>query len=202
MPLCCGAAANSRKLPFSVLKDETEAEVQRLEELTPAVLLAAVATQRSADDLELDASMKALLVALNARGLLTLLGVRKTPGSIDVCPPPVSRLRAAAAAAHCEREGLSVGARALSKHSHRGKECWWGTCSGPTAAKNAAARQLFERLLADVPWLNVHVLPHDVRIMEIRTRDGYGARWLADGSQFRGFLEPPMEDGHERGWRH
>lgn len=31
---------------------------------------------------------------------------------------------------------------------------------------------------------------------------GYGARWTYDGSQFRGFLEPQMVDGHDVGWRH
>ena len=31
---------------------------------------------------------------------------------------------------------------------------------------------------------------------------GYGARWTSDASQFRGFLEPQMVDGHEVGWRH
>ena len=31
---------------------------------------------------------------------------------------------------------------------------------------------------------------------------GYGARWTADGSMFRGFLEPQMEGGHDAGWRH
>ncbi len=36
----------------------------------------------------------------------------------------------------------------------------------------------------------------------MRTIEGYGARWLLDGSEFRGFLEPQMVDGHEVGWRH
>lgn len=31
---------------------------------------------------------------------------------------------------------------------------------------------------------------------------GYGARWTADGSSFRGFLEPQMVDGHSVGWKH
>lgn len=39
-------------------------------------------------------------------------------------------------------------------------------------------------------------------MIEIRTIEGYGVRWLHDGTEFRGFLEPQMEDGHEVGWRH
>ena len=42
-------------------------------------------------------------------------------------------------------------------------------------------------------------LPGDVEILEVRHVDGYGARWTADGSFFRGFLEPQMEDGHHKG---
>ncbi len=43
---------------------------------------------------------------------------------------------------------------------------------------------------------------HDVRVIEARTVEGYGVRWKHDGSEFRGFLEPQMADGHTVGWRH
>ena len=43
---------------------------------------------------------------------------------------------------------------------------------------------------------------HPLQVFEVRTAEGYGARWLADGSEFRGFLEPQMEEGHSKGWRH
>ena len=46
------------------------------------------------------------------------------------------------------------------------------------------------------------VFQHDVYIIEARQEGGYGARWSADGSMFRGFLEPQMEGGHDAGWRH
>ena len=50
-------------------------------------------------------------------------------------------------------------------------------------------------------------------LVEVRNILGYGARWEADWSLkgcpeqpvdvvFRGFLEPQMDDGFERGWRH
>lgn len=47
-------------------------------------------------------------------------------------------------------------------------------------------------------------------VLEIRVPEGYGARWSANWSdpmnptnvQFRGFLEPMMENGHENRWRH
>ena len=41
-----------------------------------------------------------------------------------------------------------------------------------------------------------------MQVLEVRHEEGYGLRWLSDGSEFRGFLEPQMKDGHAVGWRH
>jgi hypothetical protein len=91
-----------------------------------------------------------------------------------------------------------------------------------TKAKNERARSILCKISGDCVWMNIHTLPHDVHVFEIRNSLGYGARWTADGlvffavfksisnplgnsahtQDFRGFLEPQMEDGHERGWRH
>lgn len=40
---------------------------------------------------------------------------------------------------------------------------------------------------------------HDLDVFEVRTVEGYGARWSEEGTFFRGFLEPQMADGHEKG---
>ncbi|XP_062507765.1 uncharacterized protein LOC134184164 isoform X2 [Corticium candelabrum] len=58
------------------------------------------------------------------------------------------------------------------------------------------------KILEDASWINVHILPHDIKVVEVRSSEGYGARWTADGLEFRGFLEPQMEDGHAMGWQH
>jgi hypothetical protein len=51
--------------------------------------------------------------------------------------------------------------------------------------------------------VNLHSLPNDVDIVEVRTSGGYGARWTADGAFFRGLLEPQIgSGGHESKWRH
>ena len=49
--------------------------------------------------------------------------------------------------------------------------------------------------------MNLHILPHSEYILELRTIEGYGLRWTEKGV-FRGLLEPPMEGGHEKGWKH
>mmetsp|Transcript_50451 Transcript_50451/g.129996 ORF Transcript_50451/g.129996 Transcript_50451/m.129996 type:complete len:99 (+) Transcript_50451:481-777(+) len=44
---------------------------------------------------------------------------------------------------------------------------------------------------------------HEQPVLEVRMKEGYGARWYIDTPiTFRGFLEPQMEGGHEKRWRH
>jgi hypothetical protein len=50
-------------------------------------------------------------------------------------------------------------------------------------------------------WINIHGLPHNIAIVELRITEGYGIRWETTGA-FRGFLEPQMLNGHEKGWKH
>lgn len=99
-------------------------------------------------------------------------------------------------------------------------------------AKNKHALKICRRIIRDATWINIHTLPvrkikmdtfkgevegrrrvgiiikklfflqQELKVIEMRTIEGYGVRWLHDGSEFRGFLEPQMEDGHSLGWRH
>ncbi|KAJ3109578.1 hypothetical protein HDU96_007181 [Phlyctochytrium bullatum] len=134
---------------------------------------------------------------------------------------------------------LTVAARALAKHAHRDEqgEGWGGPLvSGTVAAKNVRAAEVLGRIFGDPVWMNLHQLPHNTLVYELRNSEGYGTRfYIRSGAQsvagtstttettsdelseeeagdvtdskpksleFRGFLEPPMENGHEVGWRH
>ncbi|CAM9645027.1 unnamed protein product [Ectocarpus sp. 12 AP-2014] len=99
---------------------------------------------------------------------------------------------------------LTVGGRALCKHAVRAREGWWGECGGTEAEKNDRAEEVTLRLLAGARWVNLHVFGGGGKdgVLEVREESAYGARWSADGAVFRGFLEPHMKDGHEKGWRH
>jgi hypothetical protein len=166
-----------------------------------------------------------------ARGLLTLLGHAKTVGSVAVAPLTRTQCIDSFQRRWSVREPLSVGARALAKHCQRvvssdsaasdDSTSAWGESElrGNDASKNARALEVLTRLLDDAVWKNMHALPPfseeiSVVTMEVRDSRGYGARWEIRGSgdgdasdgesgfTFRGFLEPPMADGHERRWRH
>ncbi|KAJ7173439.1 hypothetical protein C8R46DRAFT_1161336 [Mycena filopes] len=124
--------------------------------------------------------------------------------------------------------GLSAGARAWSKHAHRsqpqdaaestGSAGWWGRPFGPKDVLNERALLLFWKVMNAATWRNLHWLPHQVLVYEVRVAEGYGMRWSQDRSgipadgdnselvppqwTFRGFVEPMMEGGHDVGWRH
>ena len=159
------------------------------------------------------AKLEELVLALGPRGFLTCLGVRETVGSVsDFSLPPYSLLESLFNYMHTSEEErihprshsiLTVGARALTKHAHRSSEGFWGTVTGPEARKNEIAGELLSRLATNCVWINMHQLPGNEPVLEIRTREGYGARWAVAGNPgFRGFLEPHTQDGHEKRWRH
>ena len=142
-----------------------------------------------------------------------MLGHRKTPGSQDICWPAMYELKESFNRPHTilteeqkqSRKNppskLTVGARALTKHCHRSSEGFWGQFRGTEIKKNEDANEKLNEILKDCVWINVHMILHSEIIVECRIEQGYGMRWTGDGT-FRGFLEPQMSGGHEKGWRH
>ena len=126
---------------------------------------------------------------------------------------------------------LTVAGRARAKHAHRSisiadEDLYFGVCKGSTNEKSHAADAIVRTMICDAVWINVHVFGGvNVPILEIRVKEGYGARWSVGNSHdqasdqddndgacisnktqkeitFRGFLEPHMSDGFEKKWRH
>mmetsp|Transcript_40641 Transcript_40641/g.82014 ORF Transcript_40641/g.82014 Transcript_40641/m.82014 type:complete len:306 (-) Transcript_40641:155-1072(-) len=121
-----------------------------------------------------------LLRRVGPRVTVALLGIRTTAGCIlDALPPSRSELIASFGRPHRPSGSgvLSVGARALSKHCHRGAAGWWGVSTGSEAEKNAHAHQLCCDVLDNAVWTNIHAIVGDVTIAEFRVAEGYGARW-------------------------
>lgn len=91
---------------------------------------------------ELTAAVDKLLCALGVRGILTLLGTRKTVASGDIILPdkqelirkfnkPIAELTEEEKWKRKPVEKLTVGARALTKHAHRSSEVSsWAIISG------------------------------------------------------------------------
>lgn len=158
-------------------------------------------------------------------------GLAYTIGSALGSRPP-SEETCLAAYVVPNKAGLTAGSRAWSKHSHRSLPIpsdaeeedkqkrsagWWGIPSGPVSVINEGSLQLFWKVMNDATWRNLHWLPHEVLVYEVRVAEGYGMRWSqdqadrpdSDGGEktnwpwiFRGFVEPSMENGHELKWRH
>jgi hypothetical protein len=148
----------------------------------------------------------AALRLLGVDGVISLLSLRITAGTArGVLPPGLRQLWRAFNESHAGTR-LTVGARALTKHFARSSERFWGaSIDGPAGDKNVNACRILCNLIDDLQWMNVHALPHDTFVFEIRNSLSYGARWHLDAlgkATFRGFLEPVMQDGHENGWLH
>lgn len=192
--------------PLQIFSTETTSvEVARCSALTSLV------TQTLADISK--TRVEELVLGLGPRGLLTCLGVRETVGSVsDYSLPQIAMLEGLFNDMHTSEEErkhphshsiLTVGARALTKHAHRSSEGFWGTVKGSEARKNEIAAELISRLTQNCVWINMHQLPGNEPVLEIRIEQGYGARWAVMGNPgFRGFLEPHTQDGHEKHWRH
>ncbi|CAM8901153.1 unnamed protein product [Rhodiola kirilowii] len=147
-----------------------------------------------------------ILSGLSYAGIQHLLGLTHTVGTISEALPPPKSVLLSSFMLPCNPDAtgstLSHGAKALAKHANRDSSNYWGTSSGNDSNKNQQALEVLNKLLAHCCWLNIHVVPPHEEVFEIRVADGYGARWTKDGNQFIGFLEPYMEDGHTKGWKH
>ncbi|KAL2920910.1 maturase K [Bienertia sinuspersici] len=143
---------------------------------------------------------------LGYRGIQSLLGLKQTAGTIpEALPPPRSTLFSSFALLHNSNiKGctLTEGARALTKHVNRCSSKYWGKVEGNDSMKNQRAIDVITRIISHCQWLNVHIVKPHYAVFEVRIPEGYGARWSADGTKFIGFLEPYMEDGHSKKWRH
>mmetsp|Transcript_27864 Transcript_27864/g.42665 ORF Transcript_27864/g.42665 Transcript_27864/m.42665 type:complete len:434 (+) Transcript_27864:60-1361(+) len=177
------------------------------------------------------------LRTVHSTTLLQLLGMRQTPGSeVWNLPPDIPQLLEAAqqpcsstkknhsdGAKPPSHYYLTVAARAHAKHAHRGSDNYFGHVTGTVATKNEMALHIVKHMISNAVWMNCHVFGGvSEPVLEIRVKEGYGARWSADWGRsgsgdaehdssrcgrplhvtFRGFLEPHMKDGFEKQWRH
>ncbi|KAI8898725.1 hypothetical protein BC833DRAFT_620068 [Globomyces pollinis-pini] len=154
-----------------------------------------------------ESDLDLLLQQLDLFDIQLLLGLRRTLGSIDsTFPPNIKHLIESFNTPFKPVSKLTTGARAFSKHIHRSKSNWFGVSVdlfvGTESNKNQLANKILLEILKQAIWFNIHRLPHDIFVLEIRVQEGFGLRWNSDGSSFRGFLEPMMENGHELGWVH
>eukprot|EP00195_Chlamydomonas_chlamydogama_P015425 CAMPEP_0202896898 /NCGR_PEP_ID=MMETSP1392-20130828/5802_1 /ASSEMBLY_ACC=CAM_ASM_000868 /TAXON_ID=225041 /ORGANISM="Chlamydomonas chlamydogama, Strain SAG 11-48b" /LENGTH=978 /DNA_ID=CAMNT_0049582401 /DNA_START=108 /DNA_END=3044 /DNA_ORIENTATION=+ len=114
--------------------------------------------------------------------LYVLLGFRITTGT-STCLDRIPSLRECVTAfaqlhAPSTKSRLTVGARALAKHTHRdSSSSWWEPATGPECLKNALAVRVLAKVLSGACWINLHHLPPDKSVLEMRVVQGYGARW-------------------------
>ncbi|KAK2169847.1 hypothetical protein LSH36_6g01092 [Paralvinella palmiformis] len=122
-------------LPKYDLLDEQEYAENRLETISSITpMLSSLQSLWSVwSEDERKYTLRNLIKLLEKRGLLDLLGIRKTVGTYDLWPPPRRVLERTFKEKHKPMTDsiLTVGARALAKHCHRDEtSSWWGECTG------------------------------------------------------------------------
>ncbi|KYQ89937.1 hypothetical protein DLAC_08507 [Tieghemostelium lacteum] len=135
------------------------------------------------------------LTSMTSRNFLTMMGIRKTKLSLDTYlpPGPITLIKSSNLPNKVGAVSkLTVSSRALSKHGIRSDNGFWGSDKGPELIKNTRSEKCIVKILTNTSWINIHLLPHNIPIIEIRNEEGYGLRWSSVGDFFRGFLEPQM----------
>ncbi|KAF7233538.1 hypothetical protein EG68_11086 [Paragonimus skrjabini miyazakii] len=139
---------------------------------------------------------------LRRRGLLDLLQLRRTVGSVDRLPIPRHLLIRACEELNDPSSPLTVCGRALTKHTARDSTGWWGPATGSDEAKNENGIRKVKEILDNAVWINIHQLPGAVANLEIRIGDGHGVRFDYDPLRFRGFVEPHQTEGWLNRYKH
>ncbi|KAA3679628.1 uncharacterized protein DEA37_0007509 [Paragonimus westermani] len=139
---------------------------------------------------------------LRRRGLLDLLQLRRTVGTVDRLPIPRHLLVRACEELYDPSSSLTVCGRALTKHTVRDSTRWWGPATGSDEDKNKNGIRKVKEILDNAVWINIHQLPGAVANLEIRTGDGYGVRFDYDPLRFRGFVEPHQAEGWLNRYKH
>jgi len=108
-----------------------------------------------------------------------MLGFRRTVGTQEIKWPTAHELLKSFNRPHTqlsveERQRLksvsklTVGARALQKHSHRSSDGFWGNPTGTEDKKNEQAKEVARKILAECVWINVHTILKNEILVEAR----------------------------------
>jgi len=142
-------------------KDYVNGRTEVINEVTPKLKKLKTLFTVWSDD-EILHELLDIIKCLQIRGLLDLLGIRKTVGTVEIWPPPQQVLYETFQQPHKPNSDsvLTVGARALAKHCHRDQTCtWWGVSTGSESVKNSHAIEVMERIMDGAIWINIHQLP-------------------------------------------
>lgn len=130
---------------------------------------------------------------IGQKGLLVILGVRiNNKSSLDL-PPKREKLVCEFNKPFSVKSKLTVGARAVTKHSDRHRGNFWGVITGTEENRNKNSNLICLDIVANAAWISVFNLSSNLKIVEIRSEEGHGIRWEYHGMKnacFKGLVEP------------
>ncbi len=135
---------------------------------------------KSSFNKEVAINLKQLLTDLvndiGERGFLTIIGIRHTTGSLNYVPPIKQLLTDSFNCVNSKeinlktnkpKSSLTVGAKALSKHTVRSNDGFWPNSKGSEAEKNQKADKILIEFFRSSTWINIHGLPGNLPIIEV-----------------------------------
>ena len=140
---------------------------------------------------------------LKEQGILIMIGLRITYKCVFELPPNKNILINKFNKLCNDKCKLTVGARAITKHSDRSKFLnknesikFWGIVVGNEEERNTRSNLICLDLLANSSWITIFDLNIYTRIIEIRNTLGYGLRWEYINNyldiEFKGAIEPQI----------
>lgn len=134
---------------------------------------------------------------LQIEGFLLLLGFRLTNKSFFLFPPNRNKLVHEFNRQYNDSSNITIGARAVSKHSDRNKNninIYWGKVKGTEDERNVYSNKICLDILAKCMWVNMFCLSDNCKLLEVRNSLGYGLRWEFHEERifFKGLVEPTL----------
>jgi len=218
----CRPLINAKQFGFTEINNDTQSNIYLL-------LSSSCKKHQRKKSLLSTSSITAWFKLMGDDGIMEILGMRQTIGTVKECyfPPKLPSVAKLVQSSRkpCKPNAkpplLSVAARARSKHAHRGsQDQYFGVAKGSTHTLNERADGIVKTMIQNAVWINIHTFggTSSIPVLEIRVENGYGVRWSTEKTNnsnnedtvennnnsilFRGFLEPQMEDGFEKQWRH
>eukprot|EP00760_Papus_ankaliazontas_P032311 PhM_4_TR5743/c0_g1_i1/m.103607 len=106
--------------------------------------------------------------------------------------PSVESLERSFQIPYAKSPKLSVGAKAWTKHAARAG--WWGEVRGPQETHCRLALEKLRQIISGATWRNIHLVPPQQVVFEVRLAEGYGARWHLAADQDAPDFVPAVVD--------
>ena len=154
-------------------------------------------TDKVNQEIEIKKLLSDFFGIIGQKGFLLMIGIRSCNKSTFDIPPKREKLVSEFNKPYSKKSKLTVGARAVMKHSDRSKDKKaWGAVSGTEEDRNVNSNLICLDIMAKATWISLFEISSTMKIVEIRNSEGFGLRWEYNSYtsiNFIGLVEPQYE---------